>query len=92
MRVRSPIFAPSPIVALNRAVALAETGALQRARRDLQALADKLAEYQPFHAACAELAKRADDKTAARAAYDHAIRLSQSDSEREWLRTRSAEL
>ena len=89
---RLSVLAPSPIVRLNRAVALAETGALARARRDLTGLADDLANYQPFHAAAADLARRAGDKTAARQAYDAAIRLSQSDSERHWLAARKAEL
>lgn len=81
---------PSPIVALNRAVALAETGALQRARQELIALADTLADYQPYHAASAELARRAGDGDAAKRAFEHAIRLSQSESERAWLRARAS--
>ena len=81
-------LAPSPIVALNRNVALAETGALRQARRDLSDLAEPLASYQPYHAATAELARRAGDTDAARTAYSTAIRLSQSSSERNWLKAR----
>ncbi len=81
-------LAPSPVVALNRAVALAETGALTIARRDLNALAAPLARYQPYHAAAAELARRAGDNDAARAAYAEAIRLSQNAGERSWLQAR----
>ncbi len=82
-------LAPSPIVALNRTVALAETGALARARRDMAELGASLANYQPYHAAVAELARRAGDKDGARAAYSEAIRLSQSESERGWLQAQS---
>jgi len=46
---------PSPVVVLNRAVALAETGALAEALTALMELEDALADYQPFHAAKAEL-------------------------------------
>jgi len=83
---------PSPIVALNRAIALAETGALARARRDLAALETVLSAYQPFHAATAELARRAQDKGAARLSYETAIQLSRNEGERNWLRAKAATL
>lgn len=81
-------LSPSPVVALNRAVALAETGSLNRARRDLADLAGPLAGYQPYHAAKAELARRAGDARTATDAYEKAIRLSRSDGERAWLKDR----
>lgn len=84
--VRLEALAPSPVVSLNRIVALAETGKLAAARRALETLAPQLDTYQPFHAACADLAKRAGDKSAALQAYDAAIDLSTSESERDWLR------
>lgn len=89
---RLSVLAPSAIVHLNRAVALAETGALARARRDLAELRDALESYQPYHAAVAELAARAGDVRAAAASYETAIRLSPSDSEKQWLRDRQAAL
>jgi RNA polymerase sigma-70 factor (ECF subfamily) len=79
-------FSPSPVVALNRAVALAETGAIPRARRALADLEPDLSHYQPYHAAVADLARRAGDTSAARDAYETAINLSQSDGERVWLK------
>lgn len=85
-------LAPSPVVALNRAVALAETGKLARARQDLSALAASLEHYQPFHAANAELARRAGDRDAACAAYERAIALSRNDAEQDWLRRQRAAL
>ena len=83
---------PSPVVRLNQAVALAETGALAKARRALDALAHELDAYQPFHAARADLARRAGDKDTAIKAYDAAISLSKSDSEKDWLATQKAKL
>jgi RNA polymerase sigma-70 factor, ECF subfamily len=85
---RLSALAPSPVVSLNRAVALAETGALAGARRDLEALRESLSDYQPFHAATADLARRAGDLVQAKLAFDTAISLSQSDSERAWLAAR----
>ena len=79
-------LAPSPVVRLNRAVALAETGALTEARSALNALGADLADYQPFHAALAELARRDGDRLVARNAYETAIRLSVNEGERNWLR------
>lgn len=89
---RLAAIAPSPVVSLNRAVALAETGALARARRDLAALAGDLDSYQPFHAATADLARRAGDTDAARTAYDRAIALATGDADRAWLQRRRDEL
>ena len=66
---------PTPVVHLNRAVALAETGALQPALVLLSGLAAVLDGYQPFHAARAEYLTRAGDLIAARAGYDRAIAL-----------------
>ncbi len=85
-------LSPSPIVALNRAVALAEAGALERARRDLAALEDTLDQYQPYHATVAYFARRAGDLPTARRAYAEAIRLSQNDSEKAWLQARLSSL
>ena len=82
---RLAALAPSPVVHLNRAVALAETGALDRACRALNALRDDLDSYQPFHAARADLARRAGDRETARAAYDRAIAMAASEADRGWL-------
>lgn len=79
-------LAPSPVVFLNRAIALAETGALSRARHDLNTLASDLGRYPPFQAARAELARRAGEIGTARDAYDRAIELALSEGDRAWLR------
>jgi len=89
---RLAALTPSPVVWLNRAVALAETGALNQARRALDDLAIALRDYQPYHAAVAELARRDKDNGASRTAYARAISLSNNESERRWLETRRDQL
>ncbi|NNE88864.1 MAG: RNA polymerase sigma factor [Silicimonas sp.] len=83
---RLEALAPSPVVSLNRIVALAETGKLDKALRDIKALEAALAAYQPYHAARADLARRAGDMKTAEDAYKRAIQLSTSNSERAWLK------
>jgi predicted RNA polymerase sigma factor len=63
----------NPVIRLNRAVALAEAGALDAALREIEILAPVLKDYQPFHAARAELLVKAGQHPAAIAAYDEAI-------------------
>jgi RNA polymerase sigma-70 factor (ECF subfamily) len=83
-------IAPSPIVALNRAVAVAE---LDGPDEGLAAIADlDLADYQPFHATRAELLRRAGRTSEAAAAFDRAIELSTNLAERRFLESRRASL
>lgn len=65
---------PTPVIALNRAVALAECGDPSRALGLVEALAAELSDYQPFHAARAALLARLGRIRDSRAAYDRAIR------------------
>lgn len=65
---------PTAVVALNRAVALAETGSLPQALAILDGLSAALAEYQPYHAAQAALLARAGRWAESHRAYDLAIR------------------
>jgi RNA polymerase sigma-70 factor (ECF subfamily) len=76
---------PSPVVAVNRAVAI---GFASGPREGLAALPDdpRLARYQPLHAARAELLRRAGDAAGAEAALQAAIELSASEAERAALR------
>jgi RNA polymerase sigma-70 factor (ECF subfamily) len=77
-------IAPSPVIALNRAVAVA-FAAGPGAGLDLlePLLKDRsLEHYQPLHAAHAELLRRADDLTGARCAYQRAIALTTNSVER----------
>jgi RNA polymerase sigma-70 factor (ECF subfamily) len=72
---------PTPVVQLNRAVALAEAGAIEDGLRVLETLAPGLDTYQPFHAAHAELLSRCGRTQAALAAYDRAIDLASNPSD-----------
>jgi RNA polymerase sigma-70 factor (ECF subfamily) len=80
----------SPVVELNRAVAIAEAGDVEAAL----ALVDRLEldRYHYLHATRAELLRRLDRVDEARAAYGRALELVHSDPERRFLRRRLAEL
>ena len=72
---------PSPIVALNRAVAVAELDGPEVALATVDHLADRLAEYHAFHVARAELLRRLGRGGDARDAYDRAISLAGNTAE-----------
>jgi RNA polymerase sigma-70 factor (ECF subfamily) len=76
---------PSPVVAVNRAVAI---GFASGPKAGLAALPDdpRLDRYQPLHAARAELLRRAGDVAGAEVALQAAIELSAGEAEREALR------
>lgn len=79
---------PTPVVRLNRTVALAETGALDRALAEIDALAPELATYQPHAAAEAAFLARAGRREAALKAYDRAISLTGNRADRAFLTRR----
>lgn len=83
---------PTPVIALNHAVALAESGQLALALAQVQSLAGQLDGYQPFHAARADFLARQGDPAAARAEYLRAIALAGSDADRAFLQARLAVL
>jgi RNA polymerase sigma-70 factor (ECF subfamily) len=76
---------PTPVVRVNQAVALAETGHLAAALATLDGLRDTLADFQPFHAAHAALLAQAGQVHAARGAYAKAIALAVNESDRRFL-------
>jgi RNA polymerase sigma-70 factor (ECF subfamily) len=80
----------SPVVALNRAVALAETAGPAAGLAALDALAAdaRLADYQPAWAARADLLQRLGRGTEATAAYDRAIGLEADPVVRAFLQQR----
>jgi RNA polymerase sigma-70 factor, ECF subfamily len=84
----------SPVVAINRAVAVAELRGPAAGLEALDALADdrRLAEYQPYWAARAGLLARTGDAAAADAAYERAIGLESDPAVRRFLQRRRAEL
>jgi RNA polymerase sigma-70 factor (ECF subfamily) len=72
---------PSPIVALNRAVAVAELDGPEVALAAVDRLADKLADYHAYHATRADLLRRLGRGEQSRAAYDRAIELAGNTAE-----------
>ena len=84
----------SPVVAVNRAVAVAETRGAAVGLEALDALSGdrRLAEYQPYWAARAELMARTGGLEAADRAYERAIGLERDPAVRRFLERRRAEL
>ena len=82
---------PSPVVALNRAVAVALAGDVEDGLALLDEL-DGLDGYHLFHAARADLLRRMDRSVEATAAYRRALELTTNDSESRFLQQRLAEL
>jgi RNA polymerase sigma-70 factor, ECF subfamily len=82
---------PSPIVALNRAIALAELDGPEVALAAVDRL-DELAGYHAFHATRAELLRRLGRSQTSRAAYDRAIELAGNTAETAYLTRRRDQL
>jgi RNA polymerase sigma-70 factor (ECF subfamily) len=84
----------SPVVAINRAVALAETQDVAKGLAALDAAAQDgaLDDYQPYWAARAALLARRGDRIAADAAYAQAIGLESDPVLRRFLQQRRADL
>jgi RNA polymerase sigma-70 factor (ECF subfamily) len=80
-------YTPSPVVELNRAVAVAMAEG-PRAGLELIDAVDGLDRYYLLHAARADLLRRLGRAGEARAAYERAADLAPSDVEREFLRRR----
>jgi RNA polymerase sigma-70 factor (ECF subfamily) len=81
----------SPVAALNRAVALGQTRGPQAALSALDALAGdaRLADYQPYWAARADLLARCGNTAAAREAYAQAVGLERDPAVRHFLQGRA---
>lgn len=82
----------SPIVALNRAVAVAEVEGADAALAIIDRLGDALDGYHALHATRAELLRRSRRPAEARAAYDRAIALAGNTAEVAYLSRRRDEL
>jgi RNA polymerase sigma-70 factor (ECF subfamily) len=87
-------IAPSPIVALNRAVAVAMRDGPAVALELVEAILKEgeLEEYHLAHAARADLYRRLGKKEEARASYQRALSLARQEPERRFLEQRLAEL
>jgi RNA polymerase sigma-70 factor (ECF subfamily) len=85
---------PSPVVELNRAVAVAMAEGPGRglALLDRPELAEQLDAYHHFHAARADLLRRCGDRERAAAAYVRALELCRNTAERRFLQRRLTEV
>jgi RNA polymerase sigma-70 factor (ECF subfamily) len=82
----------SPVVAINRALAVAQARGAQAGLEAMPHFADdaRLAEYQPYWAARAELLSKAGDGDEARRAYEIAIGLERDPAVRRFLQQRQS--
>ncbi len=82
--------APTPVVALNRSVAVAELAGPAAALAEVDAL--PLDGYHPYHATRADLLRRLGRDAAAAAAYERAAALAENAAERAFLTARRSAL
>jgi RNA polymerase sigma-70 factor, ECF subfamily len=83
---------PSPIVVLNRAIAVAEVDGPEVALGAVDRLEDELAGYHAYHATRADLLRRLGRSRKSRAAYDKAIELAGNSAETAYLTRRRDQL
>jgi RNA polymerase sigma factor (sigma-70 family) len=80
----------SPVVELNRAVAVAQAGSTEQALEIVEQL--ELGDYQYLHSTRGELLRRLGRTDEARGAFERALALARSERERRFLERRIAEL
>jgi RNA polymerase sigma-70 factor (ECF subfamily) len=85
-------LAPSPVIALNRGVAVAFSRGLAAGLAEIEPLGEALDGFLPFHAARADLLRRLGRLRDAAAAYRRAIALAGNGVERRYLERRLGEL
>lgn len=85
------VVTPTPVVELNRAAAVAMLEGPERGLELIDAL-EGLDDYQPLHAARADLLRRLGHEAAAVNAYQRALALSENPAERRFLESRIAAL
>ena len=81
-------FEPTPVVALNWAVVLAETGHVAVALQQLDSLERELAQFQPWHAARGHLLHKLGHNAEAADAYRRAILTAPTEASRRFLEVR----
>ena len=82
----------SPVVELNQAAALAESGDLESALAMVERVSPELESYHYLHATRADLLRRLGRAGEARASYERALELVPGDAERRFLERRLTEL
>jgi RNA polymerase sigma factor (sigma-70 family) len=82
---------PSPVVALNRAIAIAQRDGPERGLAEIRAIANsaRLAAYPFYHAALGEFESRAGHHEAAREHFRAALSLARNPMERSFIRRKS---
>ena len=85
-------FVPTPIVALNRAVAVAEVEGPAAGLSAVDTLEVDLVDYQHFHSTRADLLRRLGRDAEAVVAYESALALATNAAERDFLERRKASL
>lgn len=83
---------PSPVIELNHAAAVAMVAGPAAGLRLMERLAGELGDYHLFHAARADLHRRAGELAPALAAYRQALELARSEPERRFLQRRLEQL
>jgi RNA polymerase sigma-70 factor, ECF subfamily len=83
---------PSVVVEVNRAVAVAMGHGAQAGLQLLVPLADQADGFYPYHAACADLLRRSNQRRAAARAYERALALCSNAAERAYLQRRLDEM
>lgn len=83
---------PTPVVALNWSVAIAEIGETELALEKIEALQSDLKSFQPFYAGYASVLSQLGQLDKARKAYETAIQLSQNSASRIFLEKKLHEL
>jgi len=83
---------PSPIISLNRAVAVAMAEGPEIGLELIDLLASELDQYHLLHAARADLLRRMDSKKQAAESYERALQLVTNESERRFLERRLREV
>ncbi len=82
---------PTPVVALNRALAIAERDGAAEGLAAIEPLSERLGAYHLFHAARAELLRRTGRPDDARRADERALELTDNSAERRLLESRIAQ-
>jgi len=85
---------PSPVVALNRAVAIAMQYGADVGLRELETINEQgdLQDYYLFHAARADFCRQLGQAEQAKVAYEHALHLTQQEPEQRFLREKISQL
>jgi len=83
---------PSPIIAINQAIAVAELDGPEVALAAVDRLADRLSGYHAYQVTRADLLRRLGRSQQSRAAYDKAIELAGNTAETAYLRRRRDQL